>query len=52
MTEDRHILVTGGAGYIGSLLTAELLRANFHVTVVDSLLFGGESLVPIPIFIL
>ena len=46
MTEDRHILVTGGAGYIGSLLTAELLRANFHVTVVDSLLFGGESLVP------
>jgi nucleoside-diphosphate-sugar epimerase len=40
----RHILVTGGAGYIGSLLTAELLRAGYHVTVVDSLLFGGESL--------
>jgi nucleoside-diphosphate-sugar epimerase len=46
MTEDRHILVTGGAGYIGSLLTSELLRANFHVTVIDSLLFGGESLMP------
>jgi nucleoside-diphosphate-sugar epimerase len=44
MTE-KHILITGGAGYIGSLLTSELLRANHRVTVVDSLLFGGESLV-------
>ena len=44
MTEDRHILITGGAGYIGSLLTAELLRANYRVTVLDDLLFGGESL--------
>ena len=42
---ERHILVTGGAGYIGSLLTAELLRAGHYVTVVDNLLFGGESLV-------
>jgi nucleoside-diphosphate-sugar epimerase len=41
---ERHVLITGGAGYIGSLLTAELLRANYRVTVVDSLLFGGESL--------
>ena len=44
MSEDRHILVTGGAGYIGSLLTCELLRANYRVTVLDDLLFGGESL--------
>ena len=43
---DRHILITGGAGYIGSYLTSELLRTNQRVTVVDSLLFGGESLVP------
>ena len=43
---DHHILITGGAGYIGSYLTSELLRANRRVTVVDSLLFGGESLVP------
>lgn len=44
MKPERHILITGGAGYIGSLLTAELLRKNFSVTVADSLLFGGESL--------
>lgn len=44
MSNDRHIMITGGAGYIGSLLTCELLRANYRVTVLDSLLFGGESL--------
>jgi nucleoside-diphosphate-sugar epimerase len=42
--QGEHVLVTGGAGYIGSLLTGELLRAGFSVTVVDDLLFGGESL--------
>jgi len=41
---EGHVLVTGGAGYIGSLLTGELLRLGKHVTVVDDLLFGGESL--------
>lgn len=40
----QHILVTGGAGYIGSLLTGVLLERGYHVTVVDDLLFGGESL--------
>ena len=42
---DRHVLITGGAGYIGSFLTSELLRANYRVTVLDSLLFGGESII-------
>ena len=41
----RHVLITGGAGYIGSLLVADLLHSGYRVTVVDSLLFGGESLV-------
>ena len=41
---ERHVLITGGAGYIGSLLTGELLREGYRVTVLDSLLFGGESL--------
>jgi nucleoside-diphosphate-sugar epimerase len=43
---DRHILITGGAGYIGSILTSELLRQNYRVTVIDSLLFGGEGILP------
>ena len=43
---ERHILITGGAGYIGSMLTSELLRQNYRVTVLDSLLFGGESIIP------
>lgn len=44
MNEKRHVLVTGGAGYIGSLLTGVLLRKGYQVTVVDDLLYGGESL--------
>ena len=44
MNQKSHILVTGGAGYIGSLLAGALLRAGCQVTVIDSLLFGGESL--------
>lgn len=44
MRTGEHILVTGGAGYIGSLLTAQLLRNGYLVTVVDKLLYGGESL--------
>ena len=44
MSEQKHVVVTGGAGYIGSLLTAQLLRLGHRVSVVDNLLFGGESL--------
>lgn len=44
MNESRHVLITGGAGYIGAYLTGELLRRGYYVTVVDDLLYGGESL--------
>lgn len=46
MTYGEHVLVTGGAGYTGSLLVAELLREGYLVTVLDSLLYGGDALIP------
>lgn len=41
------VLVVGGAGYIGSILSAELLRAGYTVLVLDPLLYGGQSLAPL-----
>jgi nucleoside-diphosphate-sugar epimerase len=38
------IVVTGGAGYIGSVVTSHLLAAGKQVTVVDRLVYAGESL--------
>lgn len=40
------VVVTGGAGYIGSLLAGVLLDGSHEVTVLDNLLFGGESILP------
>jgi len=40
------ILVTGGAGYIGSVVTAELLNAGHEVIVFDNLSRGHRSALP------
>ena len=39
-----RILVTGGAGYIGSVLVPLLLDDGHRVTVVDSLMYQQTSL--------
>lgn len=41
-----NILITGGAGYIGSVLTPMLLEAGHRVKVIDSFLYGGNTLAP------
>ncbi len=40
----QNVLLTGGAGYIGSVLTPKLLERGHRVTVFDGLFFGGEGL--------
>jgi len=38
-----NILITGGAGFIGSHLTKKLLKNNYQVIVVDNLITGSEK---------
>ena len=40
-----NVFVTGGAGYIGSICTEELLNAGHQVTVYDNLTEGHRSAV-------
>jgi len=40
----KKILVTGGAGYIGSKLTTKLVELNYEVTVLDNLKFSSKSI--------
>lgn len=40
----KKILITGGAGYIGSILTEDLIKLGYTVTVIDNFLYNQSSL--------
>lgn len=40
----KNVLITGGAGYIGSKLATKLVNLNYNVTVIDLLKFSKSSL--------
>jgi nucleoside-diphosphate-sugar epimerase len=40
----QRVLLTGGAGYVGSVLTPQLLEAGYDVVVFDTLYFGADGL--------
>jgi len=42
----KKVLITGGAGYLGSVLTETLLNKGYQVTVIDNLLYKQTSVAP------
>ena len=46
MNKNNNILITGGAGYIGSHVSLLLIEKGYNVTIIDSLITGNKQLVP------
>ena len=44
MNKLKSILVTGGAGYIGSVLTHKLVELGYNVRIIDSLIYGRDGI--------
>jgi UDP-glucose 4-epimerase len=46
MNKNNNILITGGAGYIGSHVSLLLIEKGYNITIIDSLITGNKQLVP------
>jgi nucleoside-diphosphate-sugar epimerase len=42
----KRVLVTGGAGFVGSMVVADLLAHGYAARVLDPLMYGGDALLP------
>ena len=42
----NNILITGGAGYVGTAILKLFKDLNYNITIYDNLLYGGSSLLP------
>jgi nucleoside-diphosphate-sugar epimerase len=40
----KNVLITGGAGYLGSILVPQLIQEGYNVTVLDNFMYGQTSL--------
>ncbi len=46
MNKNNNILITGGAGYIGSHVSFLLIEKGYNITIIDNLITGNKQLVP------
>ena len=44
MSSLNSVLITGGSGYVGSILVNNLVKENYDVRVVDSLVYGNDGI--------
>ena len=45
MIKSKSILITGGAGYIGSHIVEQLLKTNLNIIILDNLVTGYKRLI-------
>ena len=50
MNKKKRILITGGAGYLGSMIATYLVKEGHEVTIIDKLVFSKTSLLHLYFF--